>query len=110
MRENQALPRPSNPRRLQLEHPAHRIPPHLPANGRRRRCRLDRPAGPRAIGLPQGPPEADRRAAARGAADIIARTGAALLEKSLKQSVVVENKPGGQFQISMQALLNAPAD
>ena len=50
------------------------------------------------VGLPPG-----------GAADIIARTGAALLEKSLKQAVVVENKPGGQFQISMQALLNAPA-
>ena len=32
------------------------------------------------------------------------------MEKTLKQSVIVENKPGGQFAISVQALLNAPAD
>ena len=65
------------------------------------RAQSDFPKGPLKliVGLPPG-----------GAADIIARTGAALLEKSLKQAVVVENKPGGQFQISMQALLNAPAD
>jgi tripartite-type tricarboxylate transporter receptor subunit TctC len=35
---------------------------------------------------------------------------AAVLEKSLKQTVIVENRPGGQFQIAMQALAAAPAD
>ena len=65
------------------------------------RAQSDFPRGPLKIivGLPPG-----------GSADIIARTGAAVMEKSLKQQVVVENKPGGQFQISVQALLAAPAD
>jgi tripartite-type tricarboxylate transporter receptor subunit TctC len=45
-----------------------------------------------------------------GAADSSARTMAAVLEKSLKQTVIVENRPGGQFQIAMQALAAAPAD
>lgn len=51
------------------------------------------------VGLPPG-----------GAADVIARANAAVMEKSIRQPVVVENRPGGQFQISVQALLNAPAD
>ncbi len=65
------------------------------------RAQSDFPKGPLKIivGLPPG-----------GSADIIARTAAAVMEKSLKQPVVVENKPGGQFQISVQALLAAPAD
>jgi tripartite-type tricarboxylate transporter receptor subunit TctC len=45
-----------------------------------------------------------------GAADSSARTMAAVLEKSLKQTVIVDNRPGGQFQIAMQALAAAPAD
>ncbi|HPU52935.1 MAG TPA: tripartite tricarboxylate transporter substrate-binding protein, partial [Burkholderiaceae bacterium] len=65
------------------------------------RAQSEFPKGPLKliVGLPPG-----------GSADIIARTGAAVLEKSLKQPVVVENKPGGQFLISMQALQAAPAD
>ena len=61
----------------------------------------DFPRGPVKVivGLPPG-----------GAADIIARTIGTQMEKGLKQSVVVENRPGGQFVISVQALLNAPAD
>jgi hypothetical protein len=61
----------------------------------------DWPRGPVKVivGLPPG-----------GAADVIARTIGTQMEKTLKQSVIVENKPGGQFAISVQALLNAPAD
>lgn len=47
---------------------------------------------------------------AGGAADVGVRAMGHELEKSIKQSVVVENKPGGLFQIGMQALLSAPAD
>jgi tripartite-type tricarboxylate transporter receptor subunit TctC len=65
------------------------------------RAQSDFPRGPVKVivGLPPG-----------GAADIIARTIGTQMEKSLKQPVVIENKPGGQFVISVQALLNAPAD
>lgn len=45
-----------------------------------------------------------------GAADVATRALQAPLEKSLRQSIVVENRPGGQFQIAMQALMTAPAD
>lgn len=51
------------------------------------------------VGLPPG-----------GSADAIARAYVKPLESSLKQSVIVENRPGGQFKISMQALTSAPAD
>lgn len=47
---------------------------------------------------------------AGGAADVGVRAMGQELEKSIKQSVVVDNKPGGLFQIGMQALLSAPAD
>lgn len=47
---------------------------------------------------------------AGGAADVAARAVALELEKSLKQSVIIDNRPGGLFQIAMQALLQAPAD
>jgi hypothetical protein len=65
------------------------------------RAQSDFPRGPVKVivGLPPG-----------GAADIIARTIGTQMEKTLKQPVVIENKPGGQFVISVQALLNAPAD
>lgn len=45
-----------------------------------------------------------------GAADVSARTVAQVLERAPKQPVIVENRPGGQFQIAMQALAAAPAD
>jgi tripartite-type tricarboxylate transporter receptor subunit TctC len=51
------------------------------------------------VGLPPG-----------GSADVIARALAVSMEASLKQTVLVENRPGGQFKISMQALQSAPAD
>jgi tripartite-type tricarboxylate transporter receptor subunit TctC len=61
----------------------------------------DFPRGPIKVivGLPPG-----------GAADIVARTIGTEMEKGLKQQVITENKPGGQFVISMQALQAAPAD
>lgn len=65
------------------------------------RAQSDWPRGPVKVivGLPPG-----------GAADIIARTIGTQMEKSIKQPVIIENRPGGQFVISVQALLNAPAD
>jgi tripartite-type tricarboxylate transporter receptor subunit TctC len=51
------------------------------------------------LGLPAG-----------GAADITTRMLAQALERSMKQSVVVENKPGGLYQLAVQAAATAPAD
>ena len=51
------------------------------------------------VGLPPG-----------GSADVCARAVAGGMEGLLKQPILVDNRPGGQFKISMQALLNAPAD
>lgn len=51
------------------------------------------------LGLPAG-----------GAADIVVRALAQELEQSLKQPVIVDNKPGGLFQIAIQAVASAPAD
>lgn len=45
-----------------------------------------------------------------GAADVATRALQAPLEQALRQSVIVENRPGGQFQVAMQALMAAPAD
>lgn len=47
---------------------------------------------------------------AGGAADGSVRTIAVELEAMLKQPVIVENKPGGLFQIGVQAVSSAPAD
>jgi tripartite-type tricarboxylate transporter receptor subunit TctC len=47
---------------------------------------------------------------AGGAADAVIRAIAVEAEKTLKQPVVVENKPGGLFQIGVQSVLSAPAD
>ena len=47
---------------------------------------------------------------AGGSADVVARATAAGLTKETGQSVVVENRPGGQLVISMQALSAAPPD
>jgi tripartite-type tricarboxylate transporter receptor subunit TctC len=47
---------------------------------------------------------------AGGAADAVIRAIAVEAQKTLKQSVVVENKPGGLFQIGVQSVLSAPAD
>lgn len=51
------------------------------------------------VGLPAG-----------GSADVLARATGVQLESAFKQPVVIENRPGGLFKISMQALLSAPAD
>lgn len=51
------------------------------------------------LGLPAG-----------GAADIVVRALAQELEHSMKQPVVVDNRPGGLFQIAVQAVSSAPAD
>jgi tripartite-type tricarboxylate transporter receptor subunit TctC len=60
--------------------------------------------------FPRGPVRVIVALPPGGAADTSARSMAGVLEKSLKQPVIVENRPGGQFQIAMQALAAAPAD
>jgi tripartite-type tricarboxylate transporter receptor subunit TctC len=67
------------------------------------------PAGAQA-GFPRGPLKMVVGVPPGGSADIIARALAQALEPGLKQSVVVENRPGGQFQIAAQTVQNAPAD
>ena len=47
---------------------------------------------------------------AGGAADVGVRTMALELEKSLKQPILVDNKPGGLFMVGLQSVLSAPAD
>lgn len=51
------------------------------------------------LGLPAG-----------GAADVTVRLLAQELERSMKQPVIVENKPGGLYQVAVQAVATAPAD
>lgn len=68
------------------------------------------PAWAQTSSFPKGPVKFVLPVAAGGAADVSTRPLAIELEKSLKQSVIVDNKPGGLFQIGMQALLQAPAD
>ncbi|WP_158219865.1 tripartite tricarboxylate transporter substrate binding protein [Ideonella sp. A 288] len=65
------------------------------------RAQADFPRGPIKIIIPLP---------AGGAADVGVRAMAIELEKSLKHSVVIENKPSGLYQIGLQALLQAPAD
>lgn len=60
--------------------------------------------------FPKGPIRFVLPLAAGGAADATTRPLAIELEKSLKQSVLVDNKPGGLFMIGMQSLLQSPAD
>lgn len=45
-----------------------------------------------------------------GASDVVARTIASKLDDSLKQSVVVENRPGANGIIALTHVANAPAD
>lgn len=47
---------------------------------------------------------------AGGAADASARIVAASLQAQMKQSFIVDNRPGGSFVIGMQAIAQAPAD
>ena len=49
-------------------------------------------------------------AAAGSGTDIMARELAVRLGSALKQSVIVDNKPGGSGALAIQALLRAPAD
>lgn len=51
------------------------------------------------LGLPAG-----------GAADVTVRLLAQEMERSMKQPVIVENKPGGLYQVAVQAVATAPAD
>lgn len=60
--------------------------------------------------FPNGPLKIIVPLPAGGAVDVSVRAMATELEKLLKQAVVVDNRPGGVFQIAMQALLSAPAD
>jgi len=47
---------------------------------------------------------------ASGAADVSVRMLAEFLQQPLGQGIVVENKPGGVYQIGVQAVASAPAD
>lgn len=47
---------------------------------------------------------------ASGAVDVSTRAGALELEKLLGQAIVIDNRPGGLFQVALQALAEAPAD
>ncbi|MFO0235405.1 MAG: tripartite tricarboxylate transporter substrate binding protein [Burkholderiales bacterium] len=60
--------------------------------------------------FPKGPVRLRVALPPGGAADVSARALQGPLEQAWKQSVIVENRPGGQFQIAMQALAAAPAD
>lgn len=60
--------------------------------------------------FPRGPLKIIVPLPAGGAVDVSVRAMAAEMEKLLKQTVVVDNRPGGVFQIAVQALLAAPAD
>lgn len=60
--------------------------------------------------FPKGPVRIIVGLPAGGSADVQARAIAPFLEAALKHPVIVENRPGGQFQVSMQALMSAPAD
>jgi tripartite-type tricarboxylate transporter receptor subunit TctC len=51
------------------------------------------------LGLPAG-----------GAADVTVRMLAQEMERSMKQPVIVDNKPGGLYQVAVQAVASAPAD
>lgn len=68
------------------------------------------PAFSQSAAFPKGPVKFVLPVAAGGAADVSTRPLAIELEKLLKQPVIVDNKPGGLFQIGMQTLLQAPAD
>ena len=61
-------------------------------------------------GFPSGPLRIIVGVPAGGAADVGMRALAAVLEKNLKQTVIVENRTGGGFMIAWQALQAAPAD
>lgn len=60
--------------------------------------------------FPKGPLKVVMPFGAGGAADAVMRPVALELEKSLKQPVLLEHKPGGLFAIGMQAISNAPSD
>jgi len=60
--------------------------------------------------FPRGPLKIIMPFGAGGAADAVVRPVALELEKSLKQPVLLEHKPGGLFTIAMQAINSAPAD
>ena len=47
---------------------------------------------------------------ASGAADVSVRILTEFMQQPLGQSLVVENRPGGIYQIGMQAITSAPAD
>ena len=47
---------------------------------------------------------------ASGAADVSVRMLGEFLQQPLGQSIVVENRPGGVYQIGVQAVATAPAD
>lgn len=61
-------------------------------------------------GFPSGPLRIIVSVPAGGAADVSTRALATVLERNLKQSVIVENRTGGNFLIAWQGLQAAPAD
>lgn len=70
-------------------------------------CALPAVAG---TGYPNGPVRLIVGATAGGGSDVIARLFAKAMGPELKTPTIVENRPGGQFVISVDALRNMPAD
>ncbi len=60
--------------------------------------------------FPSGPMRIIVGVPAGGAADVGVRALAVVLERNIKQPVIVENRTGGNFLIAWQALQAAPAD
>jgi len=61
-------------------------------------------------GFPKGTVRIIIPLSAGGAADAQTRPLAVELQNALKETVIVDNKPGGLFMIGLQSLLQAPAD
>lgn len=71
---------------------------------------LAMPAVARAQSWPDRPLRLIVGFAPGGTADLVARLAAAEMAKTLRQNVVVENRPGASGNIATQAVVQAPAD
>jgi tripartite-type tricarboxylate transporter receptor subunit TctC len=92
---------------MPIQHPTRR---HVLQHAAALATSLALPAARAQADFPRGPVKIIIPLPAGGAADVGVRTMALELEKLLKQPVVVDNKPGGLFQVGLQALLQSPAD
>ena len=87
------------------------IAPQIPAlDGGHRRGARRVPRSPRRKAWPSQPLRWVVGFPPGGSGDIVARIMAAWLAERLGQPVVIENKPGASTNISIQTVVNAPAD